>query len=255
MDKLLCGICLLFYNKDNKQMPEKFKKYDLVIAVLAAAILISGSVFYNTNVIVKKIEGISATQVAKPLAQNQIQNQNQNKVNTRTDAPTTGNKNAKVTVIEFSDIQCPFCENFASGAFKEIKNKYIDTGKILFIFRHFPLTSLHQNAQKAAEAAECANKQGKFFQYHDLLFSKGGANGTGLDIVSLKQYAKDLGLNQAQFNNCLDSGAAASAVTKDISDATSAGVSGTPTLFVNAEKIVGAQPFSVFEQAIEEALK
>jgi len=234
-------------------MAENFKKHDLIIAVLAAAILISGSVFYNTNIIIKKIEGISTAQVAKPLVQNQ--NQNQNQVNIRADAPATGNKNAKVAVVEFSDFQCPFCESFASGAFKEIKNKYIDTGKILFIFRHFPLTSLHKNAQKAAEAAECANKQGKFFQYHDLLFGKGGADGAGLDTISLKQYAKDLGLNQAQFDNCLDSGAAASAIAKDISDGATAGVSGTPTLFVNGKKIVGAQPFNVFEQAIEEALK
>jgi len=161
-----------------------------------------------------------------------------------------GNKNAKVTIVEWSDYQCPFCVRFHSDAFQQIKTKYIDTGKVKFVYRDFPL-SFHQFAQKAAEAAECAGEQGKYFDMHEKLFTSGVEG----DVASFKQYAKDLGLDSTKFDTCLDSGAMAKEITKDMNDGAAVGVRGTPGFIVNGELVSGAQPFAVFEQAIEAALK
>lgn len=160
-----------------------------------------------------------------------------------------GNINAEVTIIEFSDYECPYCEKFYSQTLGQIRTNYVETGKVKIIFRDFPL-SFHKNAQKAAEAAECAGEQGKYYEMHDMLFGYGVVGG----VESFKQYAKEIGLNEENFNTCLDSGKMKSEVQKDMSDGQKAGIAGTPAFFINGELITGAQPFSVFEQAIEAAL-
>lgn len=165
------------------------------------------------------------------------------------DDAVMGQAGAKVTIIEFSDFQCPYCSRFVLQTFPQIKANYIDTGKAKLIFRDFPL-SFHANAAKAAEAAECAGDQGKYYEMHDKLFG----NQSALSVDSYKQWASELGLNTATFNSCLDSGKYASEVQKDIADAQAAGVTGTPTFFVNGVKLVGAQPYEVFQQAIDAAL-
>jgi protein-disulfide isomerase len=165
------------------------------------------------------------------------------------DDPVKGDPNAPITIIEFSDFQCPFCGKFYRETLPQIKEKYIDTGKVKLIYRDFPL-SFHENAQSAAEAAECANEQGKFWEYHDLLFEKQ----QDLSVENYKQWAEELGLDMEQFNECLDSGKYADEVTNDFSDGQAAGVTGTPAFFINGKKVSGAQPFSVFEQIIEEEL-
>jgi protein-disulfide isomerase len=170
----------------------------------------------------------------------------------RSYAPSIGT--GKLEIVEFSDFQCPFCQKFYNDAYKQIKAKYIDTGKVKLTFRHMPL-SFHANAQKAAEAAECANRQGKFEAYHDKLFSASQSDGTGLAAPDLKSYAVCLGLDTAKFNKCLDNSEAAEAVKKDVTAAGSIGISGTPSFVINGKTIVGAQPFSAFDQAIQEALK
>jgi protein-disulfide isomerase len=176
------------------------------------------------------------------------------KVADRANEPTIGNKSAKVTVVEFADFQCPYCKNFFSQSFSTLKTKYIDTGKIKYVFRHFPLP-FHQNAEIAAEAGECANQQGKFWQYNDVLYTKGNGDGTGLASADLKKYASDLGLNTGTFNQCLDSNATASIVKADLAEGTKDGVTGTPAFYINGVQILGAQPTSIFEQAIDAALK
>jgi len=112
-----------------------------------------------------------------------------------------GNENAPVVIIVYDDFQCPYCEKFFSEALPEIRTNYINTGKVKFVFKHFPL-SFHQYAEKAAEASECAGEQGKFWEMHDKLYE----NQDALDVVSLNLYAADLGLDIEQFNQCLDSG-------------------------------------------------
>jgi len=128
--------------------------------------------------------------------------------------PSKGDKKAPIVMIEFSDFQCPFCAKFYSETYKQIETDYINTGKVRIVFRDLPL-SFHENAQKAAEAAECANEQGKFWEMHDKLFE----NQQALEINDLKKYASDLNLDATKFNNCLDTGKYASEIQKDAADA------------------------------------
>ena len=165
------------------------------------------------------------------------------------DDAVKGDSNAPVTIVEFSDYECPFCERFFSQTYSQIKSEYIDTGKVKLIYRDFPL-NFHQNAQKAAEAAECAGEQDKYYEMHDKLFGSGVVGG----VTTFKAYAGQIGLNQAEFDSCLDSGEMASEVAKDMKDGQAAGVKGTPAFFINGELVSGAQPFSVFQQKIEAAL-
>ncbi len=157
--------------------------------------------------------------------------------------PSWGPTDAKVIVVEFSDFQCPYCGRFATQTYPQIKQTYGD--KILFVFRNFPLTQLHANAQKAAEAGECANEQGKFWEFQDKLF----ANQSALDVPSLKNYASQLGLNTDTFNQCLDSDKYTAEVQKDLQDGTTYGVQGTPSFFINGLLVEGALPFADYQDA------
>lgn len=166
------------------------------------------------------------------------------------DDPVKGSPDAPVTIVEFSEFQCPYCGYYVRETFPKIDEAYIKTGKVKYVFRDFPLTSIHPYAQKAAEAGGCAAQQGKFWEYHDLLF----AHQDALDVSSLKQYAADLSLDTAQFDACLDSGAMADEVAGDFADGQTYGVSGTPAFFVNGIRLNGAQPFEAFQELIEEEL-
>jgi|SRR3989344_2991864 len=163
-----------------------------------------------------------------------------------------GKKDAPVTIIEFSDYQCPFCARFRDQTFDQLKAEYIDTGKVKFVYRDLPLTSIHSMAQPAAEAAECVRDSAKgsneaYFKMHDKIF----AGQTSLSNENLKLWAKDLGYD---IGSCLDSGKFKSEVQKDSSDAQAAGGQGTPYFVINDKPLSGAQPFSVFKQAIDAEL-
>lgn len=160
-----------------------------------------------------------------------------------------GDPDAPVTIVEWSDFECPFCARFYSQTLNQIDAQYIETGKVRIIYKHFPL-SFHPNAQKAAEATECAADQDKFWEMHDLMFENGVAGG----IASFKQFAADLGLDTAEFNECLDSGEKEQRVKDDMAEGAANGITGTPGFLVAGQKISGAQPFAVFQQAIEAAL-
>jgi protein-disulfide isomerase len=133
------------------------------------------------------------------------------------------------------------------SALTQVRETYKDQVKI--VYKDFPL-AIHANAQKAAEASRCAGEQGKYWEYHDVLF----ANGNALAVANLKKFAADLKFDTAKFDTCLDSGKYAQAVAKDVAEGSRAGVSGTPAFFVNGRFLSGAQPFSAFQDAIEEAL-
>jgi protein-disulfide isomerase len=164
------------------------------------------------------------------------------------DDPAQGPEDAAVTIIEFSDFQCPYCARFDVETLPQILSNYGD--RVRFVYRDFPLISMHQYALKAAEASECADDQGAYWKYHDLLFN----NQSALDDASLKEYAASLQLDTAAFNQCLDSDKYLSEVQKDEQDGITAGVQGTPAFFINGVLISGAQPYSVFQAAIEAAL-
>ncbi len=160
-------------------------------------------------------------------------------------SPYEGRKNAPITIIECSDFQCPFCARFANDTLKQLRANEIKKGKVRLVFKNFPLP-FHQFAEKAAEAAECANRQGKFWQMHDLLFNSNGR----LDVDSLKSYAKQIGLNTKEFDHCLDSGEMAGIVQTDRAQCAAAGVQGTPTFFINGKMLIGAQPYEQFKGLI-----
>lgn len=166
---------------------------------------------------------------------------------------TLGNKDAKVTIIEFSDFQCPFCRSFWRDTFPQIKKEYIDTGKVRFAYRHLPL-SFHAAAVPSALASECANEQGKFWEMHDKIFGEQDKQGTGtIEYTSddLKKWAKEIGLN---IDSCLDSKKYANNVTDDEKEAGRIGATGTPTFVVNGQVTVGAQPFASFKTLIDAEL-
>lgn len=170
--------------------------------------------------------------------------------------PALGKENAKITMIEFSDFECPFCKRYFDETLPQVIKDYVDTSKVKLYYRHFPL-DFHPAAMPAALASECANEQGKFWEYHDLIF-KGQhkiAGGGDKATQALKQFAQDLGLNTQQFNQCLDSSKYSAQVTQDTNDGKAAGVSGTPTFYINGKQLVGAQPYSAFKAVIDQELK
>jgi len=178
------------------------------------------------------------------------------------DDPIKGDPNAPITIVEFSDFQCPFCSRFFSQTLPELEKTYIDTGIVKLVYRDLPLDSLHPNARPAAIAAECADEQGKFWDYHDVLFLKQAEWGPQSSVAvseTFQTYASDLGLESASFESCLGSSEIADEVNRDYFDATTYGASGTPTFFVGNEKdgfvkMVGAQPFNAFKATIDRLL-
>ena len=176
------------------------------------------------------------------------------------DDPMKGNPDASITIIEFSDFQCPFCNRFYQETLPLIEKNYIDTGKVNFVYRDMPL-AIHPNAVPAHIAAECAHVQGAFWEYHDILFDRmsewNKLNPTDLDL-QLKAYAQELNLDSS-FDTCIKSTSIAQEVQKDYSQAAGYGATGTPTFFVGNDdegyvKLSGAQPFSAFQSIIDSKL-
>ena len=164
----------------------------------------------------------------------------------KADRPSKGPATATVEIVEFSDFQCPFCLN-AFPTVNQVLSTYGD--RIRFVYRHYPLPN-HPAARPAAEAAQCAYEQGKFWEYHDRLFG----NQALLADADLKQHAAVLGLDAAQFNACYDSQKYKADVDTDIRAGDEAGVSGTPAFFINGRMLSGAQPFEAFKRIIDEEL-
>lgn len=168
------------------------------------------------------------------------------RINVAAEGPSKGPKDAKVTIVEFSDFQCPYCSK-GRAVMEQVVQKY--GNKVRLVFRDYPLPS-HKKAQKAAEAGQCAHVQGKFWPMHDWMFDHQG----NLDVDSLKQAARTLGLDSGTFDKCLDSGAMAGVVTASLQAGEEAGVKGTPAFFVNGLFISGAQPLDVFVEKIDAEL-
>ncbi len=161
--------------------------------------------------------------------------------------PSLGPANAPITLVEFADFQCPFCRQWEQQTYQPLLAAY--PGKIRIVYRDFPLTQIHPNAMPAAEAAQCANEQGKFWQFHDKLFSS-----ENLSEDVYKQYAQELGLDMTKFESCLADHTYAKAIQADSDFATNLGVNSTPTFFINGLAIIGAQPLSQFTSIIDKEL-
>jgi protein-disulfide isomerase len=163
-------------------------------------------------------------------------------------APTLGKTNAPVTLVEFSDFQCPYCQA-AAPTLKQVAEKFGD--KVQIVYRQFPIVSLHPYAPKAAEASLCANEQGKFWELHDAMFS----NQQKLSVSDLKQTARRLGIDGKKFDACLDAGRYVEQVQNDMKEGQRVGVTGTPAMFINGTAVDGGSvPFSVLESAIQKEL-
>ena len=175
-------------------------------------------------------------------------------------APSLGRADAPVTIIEFSDFECPFCQRFKQSTLPEIKRDYIDTGKVRYVFLDFPLEQMHAKARKAAEAAHCAGEQGKFWEMHSVLFE----NTANLDLRQYPEYAKRLNLNAAAFDACLRAGTQSAKVNRGLAAGRAVGVGATPSFIVTKTDggdvvgggliIRGAQPYERYRQALDEAL-
>lgn len=218
-------------------------------AIIVAGALIAGALMYSSQ------SGLGSTPSLKnaavgPAAAGGGGNPAPILENLEDDDPVLGNPDAPVVIVEFADFQCPFCKRLYEDAEAKVISKYVKTGKAKLVYRDFPLSSIHGMAQKAAEAAECADEQGEFWPYHDLLYDRQN----DLSAANFKAWAQELGLDKNKFNECLDSGKYADEVQKDFKDGQTVGVSGTPATFVNGRIITGAVPFEKFEQIIEEEL-
>jgi protein-disulfide isomerase len=168
------------------------------------------------------------------------------KIATESTDPVLGPTSAEVEIVEFSDFQCPFCLS-VTPTLRQIRTTFGD--KVKLVYRDLPL-SIHANAFQAAEAAQCAHQQGKFWPYHDKLF----ANQKALDTTHLKQYATEVGVEMNAFNACLDQRKTKTLIEQDMKSAQQHGVESTPAFFVNGRMLLGAQPFESFRQAIQDEL-
>lgn len=227
-----------------------FAAYVIGISVLLGSLIISGTL-YHTFKNNPAVQGGNGT----PQAIGVQDASGKVAIKLPSNTPFLGNANAKVTVVEYADYRCPFCEKFFSSIMPDLQSKYIATGKIKFVYQD--VSFLGPDSTTAGEAAYCATEQNKFWQFHDYVFAHQGNESTNwASAPHMKQFAQALGLDTTAFNSCLDSGKYTKQVTADTSIANANyKVTGTPTTFVNGTPIIGAQPFSVFEQAIDAALK
>ncbi|MFH1283986.1 MAG: DsbA family protein [Candidatus Peregrinibacteria bacterium] len=174
------------------------------------------------------------------------------------DDAVLGDENAPVTIVEFSEFQCPYCEKFYSAAYQDIKTNYVESGKVKIVFKHFPL-GFHAGAYPAALATECVREQGgneMFFAMHDAIFDdnsilSGDESSIKDDLAAL---AKKVGANMTKYNSCIASDKYKDEIESDIAAGQSVGISGTPSFVINGELVVGAFPYSEFESIIEGAL-
>lgn len=173
------------------------------------------------------------------------------------DDPYLGRDNAKVTIIEFYDFQCPSCALFHFGAGNAILEEYVKKGLARIVYKDFPF--LGEESLNAAYAARCANEQGKFFEYQNYLFSQqvksNSENSKVFSFAHLSDFSGEVGMNKDLFESCLSSSKYKDAVAKDLEDGKAAGVTATPTIFINGQKLEGSMAFESYQKAIEEELK
>jgi len=237
-----------------------------LVLVIGIAAFFAGSYVtnLNSNQISEKDLDDAIAKLELKILQNQLptkQPQLPVKISADND-PIIGNPDAPITIIEFSDFQCPFCARFHSQTLPLILEEYIEQGKVKLVFRDFPIQSIHPNAFPASIAAECANEQGKFKEMHDMLFdnqNEWNKQDTVDALSSFSQYATNIQLEQETFDSCLTNGKYIEEIKKDLDDGRDYGVSGTPRFFVGNDQIgyvelKGAQPFESFKKIIDAQL-
>ena len=241
------------------------------LLILGALILLGAGFFggslWTENKLLKAGNLGTAPTAQQAGAQPQAPQQPTKGVASVDDDPVLGDKNTPVTIIEFSDYECPFCKRHFDETLPQLIKNYVDTGKVKIVYRDFPLSFHDPMATKEAVAANCAREQGgdkKYFEFHDEIFKRTISNGNGLNDKKIQTIAKDLGLNTGKFTTCLADPAQTDEVKKDIADGTAAGASGTPTFVIgkttsngeiDGNLVVGAQPYAAFQAIIDPLLQ
>ena len=240
-------------------MPKSYTPFLIVLLIIAAFLL---------GMLITKVQYLQSSngstpsaygngqQAAAPNQPNQPQapNPGQKQDVAVGNYPPKGNPNAKVTIVAFEDFRCPFCEKLFTDTEPQLQKDYIDTGKVKFYYRNYQF--LGPASVVAGNAGECANEQDKFWEFHDYMYkNQPSESDTSMYTTdNLTQIAGQLGMNTSQFQSCLNSKKYDTNVSKDLSDGQKAGVSGTPTLFINGLPVVGAQPYSAFKTLIDQEL-
>jgi protein-disulfide isomerase len=231
--------------------------FSIPIAIIIAGVLIAGALLYNSKSASNDNGNVAESNKKKLL----LDSDNINVKPVNENDHILGSINAPIKIIEFSDLECPFCKQFHQ-TMKQVIDEYGKDGTVAWVYRHFPLDQLHPKARKEAEASECAAELGgndKFWQYLNRLFEITPSN-NGLNLSLLPQIAEDVGLDRFQFKQCLESGKYARHIADDLEDAVNSGGRGTPYSILIAPngdkfKISGAQPYQVIRSIIEKALK
>ncbi len=241
-----------------RQFDKFIWKYGTPSAILVGALFIAVSIYLSFGIPNLRLAFSPLPQSLPPLQADGGGKVGGESVNVSADDdPFLGKANAPVTMIEFSDFQCPFCRKFWREAFSQIKKNYIDSGQVKFVYRDFPIASLHPAAEAAAYAGECAQEQGKFWQMHDKIFEEQDRQGQGtitFGVADLKNWAREIGLSEEEFNSCLDSQKYREEVQRDLEAGLAAGVAGTPTFYLNGRVVRGALEYEQFAKVIEEEL-
>ncbi len=244
----------------NSEKKDRF----LPISILIAAVLIGGAVVFST--FYNKYTGIATTGAGAGAGAAAAGTAPTNATNTAVMALTSrdailGQANAPVTMIEYGDYQCPFCgEEFFAQTEPQIIQNYVNTGKVKFVFRDFAFLGAESTA--AANAAQCANDQGKMWLYHDALYTAkvaddqgGGSEDDGFfSTAELLKLGQQVGLNMTTFTSCVNNQSDLSIVNQEKTDATAQGVNSTPTFYINGTQVLGAQPYAQFQQTIDAAI-
>lgn len=234
----------------NEKIKHFFRNYGMIFAVLLSFLAV-GLGAYNTYILkiglvkgnladTKKVDKMTVSEIEKII---------------NAGAPVLGNKDAKVTVVEFADFQCPYCEKYFKDILTPLKQKYIDTGKVRFVYLSFAF--LGEESVLASLASKCASDQGQFWSYHDYLYNnqQGSKNSGAFSTDNLKKFAAELKLNTSNFNECLDTRKYQKALDAEKALASRFGVTGTPATFINDFYISGLQGLSYFENRIDTALQ
>jgi len=217
-------------------MEQTENKWIVPLAIVVAGLLIAGAVFYSN----KNPSGGGSAVRDNPLKRISV----------------LGDEKVSVSLVVYSDFQCPFCKKWHDETAQQIIDTYVKTGKIKIEYKDFAF--LGQESVNAARAVKCAQEQGaeSYLDYHDYLFdNQKGENQGQFSINNLKRFAKNLKLDTDKFNGCLDSSKYKDEVKKETDEGKAAGVTGTPSALINGKLIVGAQPYEVFKTAIDEALE
>lgn len=254
-------------DKVSSSSPSRQVNIGLIIGLVAAvgiAAFFAGMYLSNSDQITQEDLDDAISKLELKMLQNKLPTQQPEmpKNISADDDPIIGNPDAPITIIEFSDFECPFCARFHVQTLPLLMNEYINEGKVKLVFRDFPIQSIHPNALPASVAAECANEQDKFKEMHDALFDNQAhwSNLETVDAIALfMQYADAMELEQEQFDSCLTDGKYIDEIRNDLSDGREYGVAGTPGFFVGNDKIgyvelKGAQPFESFKKIIDAQL-